>query len=102
MASAIFNVLFKIAGTVVQIFTAPITALLVGFFPDFAVVITNFNQSVTTFVGGGIAWFSNLIPPVTRATILMYLGIVVAYYAIAFQVHLVLKIVTIIKNLKIW
>lgn len=102
MASALFNVLFKIIGTIVGIITAPINALLINFFPSFTTIITNFNNGVTTFVGGGLAYFSSILPPITRATILFYLGVVIAYYTIAINVHLVLKVITIIKNVKIW
>lgn len=102
MASALFNVFFKIIGHVVGIFTAPINLILVSFFPDFATIIANFNNGVTTLIGGGLGYFSSLLPPITRATILLYLGILISYYVIAVNVHLILKVVTIIKNIKIW
>lgn len=102
MGSALFNVLFKIMGTIVGVITAPISLILINFFPDFTSIITNFNNSVNTIVGGSLAFFSSLIPPITRGTILIYLGILVTYYTITIQVHLVLKVITIIKNVKIW
>lgn len=102
MASAIFNVFFKIIGTIVDIFTAPISLLLVNFFPDFAQVISNFNTAITTYIGGTLAYFSSLLPPITRGTILIYLGVVIAYYTIVLNVHLILKVITIIKNIKFW
>lgn len=102
MGSALFNVFFKIVGTIVGIFTAPINALLVTFFPDFATIIANFNNSVTTLIGGGLGFFSEMIPPITRASILFYLGVVISYYVIAINLHLILKVITIIKNIKIW
>lgn len=102
MGSALFNVLFKIIGTIVGIITAPLNAILVNFFPDFATIIVNFNNGVTTLIGGSIGYFSSILPPITKATILLYLGVVIAYYTIAINVHLILKVITIIKNVKIW
>lgn len=102
MASALFNVLFKIVGTIVGIFTAPINLLIVNLFPSFAQTIVHFNNSVTTLIGGGIAYFSSLLPPITKVTILLWLGIVLAYYTISINIHLILKVIQIIKNLKIW
>lgn len=102
MASALFNVLFKIIGTIAGIFTAPINAILVTFFPEFAQVISNFNNGVTTLVGGSLSYFSHLLPPITKATILIYLGILVAYYTIVVNIHIILKVIKIIKNIKIW
>lgn len=102
MGSALFNVLFKIIGTIVGIFTAPINLILINFFPDFTTVIANFNNAVTTLIGGGLGFFSEILPPITRATILFYLGVVISYYVIAVNLHLILKVITIIKNLKIW
>lgn len=102
MASALFNVFFKIIGTVVGVFTAPINLLLINFFPDFTSLIVNFNSNVTRIVGGGLAFFSSLLPPMTRGAILIYLGVVISYYVIAINIHLILKVVKIIKNIKIW
>lgn len=102
MGSALFNVLFKIIGTIVGIFTAPINLLLINLFPDFTNLISNFNSSVSRIVGGGLAFFSSLLPPITKATILIYLGVVISYYTIAINIHLILKVVKIIKNIKIW
>lgn len=102
MASAIFNVLYKIIGYIIGGFTAPLSLLLTNLFPSFTDLITNFTSSVNTFVGGGIAYFSSLLPPITKITILAYLGILLAYYTIAINVHILLKIVQVIKNVKIW
>ena len=102
MGSALFNVLFKIIGTIVGVFTAPINLLLISFFPDFATIISQFNQSVTVLLGGGLAWFSQLIPPISRSVILLYLGLLISYHILALNVHLILKVITIIKNIKIW
>lgn len=102
MASAIFNVFFKIMGTIVGIITTPLNLVLATLFPEFTTIIMNFNNGVTTLFGGSIGYFSSMLPPITRATILFYLFILINYYVVVLNAHLILKVITIIKNVKIW
>ena len=51
MAKAIFNVLFHVLKTVLNIVLFPINALLVGVFPDFSNMISTFNNLISTYIG---------------------------------------------------
>lgn len=102
MANAIFKVFFTLISTVVNIITAPINVVLTNFFPSFTDMINTFNNGVTTLIGGSIAFFSHLLPPLTRATILFWIGAVISFYTISMTVHLIIKAITIIKNIKFW
>lgn len=102
MANAIFKVFFTIISTIVNIITAPINVVIVNLFPNFADIINTFNNGVTTLIGGSIAFFSYLLPPLTRATILFWLGAVISFYTVSMAVHLIVKAITIIKNIKFW
>ena len=102
MAKAIFTVLLKFIKSIVNIFLAPINALVVNFFPDLSSLLSTFNSAVSRIIGGNLAFFSHLLPPMTRTFILLYLGLLISYYTITISVHLVLKIINIIRRVKIW
>lgn len=102
MAKAIFNVLFKIIKSFLNIILLPINALMVGFFPDFSNAINNFTNAVNTYIGAGLGYFAHMLPPTTRVMILIYLGVLVTYYTISLTAHGFLKVINIIKKIKIW
>lgn len=102
MAKALFNVFFKIIKSVVGIFLAPVNALVVNLFPDLSQLLTTFNAGVEALLGTGLGYFAHLLPPTTRVIILLWLAILLAYYGITVSVHLILKVIHIIKKLKIW
>ena len=102
MAKAIFNVFFKIIKSVVNIFLAPINLLVVNLFPDLSNLISTFNAGVEKLLGSGLGFFAHFLPPTTRVIILLWLGVLVSYYTITYSVHLILKVIHIIKKLKIW
>lgn len=102
MAKAIFTVFLKFIKSIVDIFLFPINALVVNFFPDLSILISSFNNAVTSILGNGLGFFSHLLPPVTRGLIVFYLTLLIGYYTISISVHLVLKVIFIIKKVKIW
>lgn len=102
MAKAIFKVLFTIIRKIVDIFMLPINALVVNLFPDLSNIINTFNSAVRSLIGGSLGYFANILPPITRSIILLWLGILISYYTIVFSVHLIMKVIEIIKAIKIW
>lgn len=102
MAKALFSVLLKFIKSIVNIFLTPINALVVNLFPDLSTLLSTFNSAVSQIIGGNIAFFSHLLPPTTRTFIIFYLTLLISYYTITISVHLVLKVINIIRRVKIW
>lgn len=102
MAKAIFKVLFKIIKGIAELFLAPVNLLIANLFPDFANMINIFNTAVSRLIGGGLAYFSSILPPNTRSMISLYLIVLISYYTIMISFHLIMKVITILKNLKVW
>lgn len=102
MAKAIFSVFLKFIKSIVNIFLTPINALVVGLFPDLSNLLSSFNAFVEQFIGVNLAFFSHMLPPNTRTMILFYLGLLISYYTISITAHGIYKIITIIKQIKIW
>ncbi len=102
MAKAIFNVLFKVISTIVNVVLYPINSLVGGLVPDLSNILTSFSETINVIGGNSLDYITHLIPPITLEVIKIYLGFIVTYYTISITVHGILKMWTIIKNIKIW
>lgn len=102
MAKAIFNVFFKIINALLAVILAPVNLLVKNAFPDFSNMISTFNNFLNTYIGGSLSWFFSILPPNTRSIVLIYLALLVAYYSISISLHAILKVYTVIKNIKFW
>lgn len=102
MAKALFNVLFSVIKTILNIGLAPINLLVVNLFPDFSNLISTFNNGVQTYIGTGLGFFANLLPPHTKSLVLLYLTFLISYYTIVYGAHAIIKIFKIIQRIKFW
>lgn len=102
MAKAIFNVLFKMITVIVNVVLSPINSLVNGFVPDLSNALTSFNETLNLLGGNAFDYIIHLIPPTTLSVIKIYLTFLVSYYTISITLHGILKVWTIIKNIKIW
>lgn len=102
MAKAIFNVFFGVIKSIISIILTPINLLVANLFPSLATIINSFNSAITLYLGGGLSWFFNLIPPTSRTLILLWVSIMLGYYTFIFSYHAILLIIHIIKRIKIW
>lgn len=98
----IFTLLMKFIVSIVNFILLPINALVVNALPNFTDKINYFESLVGRFVSPTLAWFFNTLPPYTKSFIIFYLELLIILYTITIGVHLVLKVIHIIKNIKIW
>lgn len=102
MAKAIFKVLLKFISSIVDLILLPIDTLVLNAFPDLSSYISRFNYILENIMDRAIPFFLNLIPPITLNVIVVFLTTFVSLYALAYTIHLTLKVIEIIKKLKIW
>lgn len=99
---SLFKTILNIATKVVEILIYPLTAVVNTLFPD----ISSATTSVTTFLNNTLvplfAWFGNLIPPITKSLLLIWLGFLVIYYSAVLTFTLGKKLFVIIKKIKFW
>ena len=98
----LIEVIFKLIKVITNVLLLPINALVVSVLPDFSDSVNNFNVLVNEYIGGGLAYFSSILPPLTRSTIIFYLSLLVILYTTTLTIHLTLKIFKIIKAIKFW
>lgn len=102
MAKAIFTVFFKIIKAMANVILAPVNLLVANLFPNFGALITAFNQGVNMYLGNGLAFFLNFLPPSSRNLILLWVLFLISYYSISLSIHAILKVYKLIKQIKIW
>lgn len=97
-----FNTLLNFMVGVANIFLAPVNSLVVNALPSFTEWVSNFTQLINTYLGNGLAYIFSLLPPNTRTLVLLYITILIVCYTITFAIHVILKIIEVIKQIKIW
>lgn len=88
--------------SLLNIFLLPINALIENLFPDMSSSIATFNNFVATYVGGSLAYFFSILPPIFRNTLVIWLTFVVGYYTIHFTYLGIIKLFAIIQKIKFW
>lgn len=98
----IFVTLINFMITLANAFLLPVNTLVSNVFPTFSSYITSFTTLITTYFGTGLSYFFGILPPNFRTFALFYLSILLICYTVTLSLHLILKIIAIIKNIKIW
>lgn len=99
---AFFNAIYKLALDVVNILIYPITAFVSTLFPDLSTYISAIQQFLVGTIVPVMAWFTNLLPPITKAVILLWLGFLLVYYTAVWTYTLSVKIFNVIRKVKFW
>lgn len=94
--------ILKLINKIADIVLIPINAIVVASLPDFSDIVNNFNSLIREYIGGGLAYFSSMLPPITKNAIIFYLGLLVIMYTTVLTIHLTLKVFKIIKVIKFW
>ena len=102
MARAIFKVFFAIIVSLTNVILTPINLFVANLFPNLAQVLAKFNYACNTYLGSGLTWFWSIIPSGCKTLIIIYLTILISYYTVSISIHIILKVYTIIKSIKIW
>ena len=102
MAKALFSVLFKVIKSIATLVLTPVNLLVSNLFPDLSNLISTFNNSVTLVITGSMNYFFHILPPLCRGFVLLWITLLIAFYTVSFTLHAILKVYTIIKNIKIW
>lgn len=73
MIKAIINGLMKLVTSILNIVLLPVNTLIANVFPDMSSAINTFTTFITNYVGGSLAYFSSILPPITRNIIVLWL-----------------------------
>ena len=102
MIKAIINGLLSIITSLLDVILLPANALIEQLFPDTAILVDNFNTFVSKYLGSNLAYFFNLLPPITKSILLYWTLFITTYYGIYYSYLAIIKINKIIKEIKFW
>lgn len=102
MINAILNGILKVITTLLNVFLLPINLLVDSLFPDMTEAISHFNNFVTTYLGSPLSYFFNLLPPIFKSIVLLWLTFLVSYYTIYYSYLGIIKIWSVIQKIKFW
>ena len=105
MAKAIFKALLTLIFNVVSILLLPVNLLVQNAFPDFSSWITTFNNYLNIIANQCYVYyqyFMYIFPSEWILLFRLYLLILIAKYTVSFSIHMIIKVIEIIKAVKIW
>lgn len=101
MFKALFNIIFNLLATLIQIVMIPINTIIDGLLPDLTEKINYLTTNIPVLFNN-LSWFVNILPPTTRAILLFALNIVIIKYTIYISTHAVIKVWNLFQKLKFW
>lgn len=92
--------------SVIQFLFFPIDALFSTFFSGFSdnieVAVSNINNFINNFVTMPLSWFFNILPPLTRTAIIIYITFLLSYYVFAFGYRTIKVAINLFQKVKFW
>lgn len=102
MIKAIINGLLNLLSSVISLVLTPINLLIENLFPSMSNAISTFNTFVTRYVGGTLAYFFSLLPPIFRGLLVTWFTFVIAYYGVIYTYLGIKKLWEVIQRIKFW
>ena len=98
LITKLFSFILSLITKFVALLLTPLTATLSALLPD----LTTFVAKVSSFINTSLymfGWFFNLLPPITKSVILLYLSLLLifftayaTYLVVSFAIYLITKI----------
>lgn len=101
MFKALFNIIFNLLATLVQLVCLPLNTLIDNLLPDLAEKIS-YLTSKFPVVFQNLAWFVNILPTYTRTIFLFAINVIIVKYTIYMSVHAIIKVWNLFQKLKFW
>ena len=101
MFKALFNIIFDLLATIVQIVMLPINTIVDNALPDLADKINYLTSNFPTLFQN-INWFINILPTYTRSILLFAIEVMIAKYTIYMGSRLIVKVWNLFQKLKFW
>lgn len=101
MFATLFNLIFNLLATLVQIVLFPINNIVDSLLPDLTDKITYLNNNMPALFNN-INWFINILPSYTRTVLLFAIEIMIVKYTIYISTHAVIKVWNLFQKLKFW
>ena len=102
MIKAILNGIMSLVTKIIDIVLLPVNTLIANIFPDMSTSIGNFNTFVNQYIGGSLAYFFSILPPITRSIIILWLSFLIVYYGVVWSYTAIIKIYNVIQKIKFW
>lgn len=102
MIKAILNGIMSLVTKIIDIVLLPVNTLIQNIFPDMSNAISSFTTFINQYVGGSLAYFFSILPPITRSIIILWLSFLIVYYGVVWSYTAIIKIYNVIQKIKFW
>lgn len=101
MFKALFNIILDMLGTLVQLVTLPINAVITSTLPDLSDKILQVTDTLSS-VFDSITWGLGLLPSSVITTLLFILTVEIAKHTIKLSTHTLIKVWNLFQKVKFW
>lgn len=98
----LFEFILYLIGFLIQMFLLPIDILLKSLFPSFSTYLVNFSNSLNLLITAPFNYFWNILPPITRFTLALWLTTMIAYYSVIWSYRAIIFIPKVYNRIKFW
>lgn len=102
MINALLKGILSMITSLLNIFLLPINTLIENIFPDMTSAIQTFTNFINQYLGGSLAYFFSILPPIFRSLLVIWFTFVISYYSIYYTYLAIIKIWSIIQKIKFW
>lgn len=102
MINALLKGILSMITSLLNIFLLPINTLIENIFPDMTSAIQTFTNFINQYLGGSLAYFFSILPPIFRGLLVIWFTFVISYYSIYYTYLAIIKIWSIIQKIKFW
>lgn len=101
MIKAILNVLINLMGTLVQVGSLPLNAIITATLPDLSDKITEATSNIPN-IFNGMAWALSFIPPYILTVLIFIVTCEIAKHTIKVSSHALIKAWNLFQKIKFW
>lgn len=101
MIKAILTVLINLMGTVVQVVTLPLNAIITATLPDLSDKITEATNNIPN-IFSGMSWPLSFIPPYILTVLIFIVTCEIAKHTIKVSSHAIIKVWHVFQKIKFW
>lgn len=101
MFKFLFNIMFNLLATIVQVVCLPLNYAITNALPDLSSKITEITNGLSN-IFNSITWGLGLLPDLVVETLLFIVSVEIAKHTIYVSTHTLIKVWNLVQKIKFW
>lgn len=101
MFKALFNIIFNLLASLIQVVCLPLNVVVENALPDFSAKVADITSTFSQ-IFLNIQWALGLVPAVVVETVLFIISVEIAKHTIYVSTHTLIKVWNLFQKIKFW